>query len=143
MPIIRRRRTVKARPDDLGTRRDRWAESESGVDANLRRLVEIEGVSGALFAGKDGLVIASTLEGEDEEILGALAAAAFDASGRYIEQLGMGAVRYVLFETPAGTVQAADAGEMLVVARSTVQAGIGRIRMELIRAAQHLAQTGP
>lgn len=113
------------------------------MDATLRRLVEIEGVSGALYAGKDGLVVASTLEGEDEEMLGAMAAAAFDAAERYIEQLGMGAVRFVLFETPAGTVQAADAGEMLVVVRSTNQAGIGQIRLELTRAAQRLAQSGP
>lgn len=119
------------------------AESETGLDTTLRRLVEIEGVNGALFAGKDGLVVASTLEGEDEEVLGAIAAAAFDASGRYIEQLGMGAVRYILFETPAGTVQVADAGEMLVVVRSTNRAGTGRIRLELTRAAHHLAQAGP
>lgn len=133
----------RVRRDDPGTRRDREAESENGVDATLRRLVEIEGVSGALFAGKDGLVVGSTLEGEDEEMLGAMAAAAFDASERYIEQLGIGAVRYVLFETPAGTVQAAVAGEMLVVVRSTNQAGIGRIRLELMRATHHLAQAGP
>lgn len=113
------------------------------MDATLRRLVEIEGVSGALFAGKDGLVVASTLEGEDEEVLGAMAAAAFDAAGRYIEQLGMGAVRYVHFETPAGIIQAADAGEMLVVVRSTGETSIGRVRLELTRAAQHLAQSGP
>lgn len=112
------------------------------MDANLRRLVEIEGVSGALLAGKDGLVVASTLDGEDEEMLGAMAAAAFDASARYIEQLGMGAVRYVLFETPAGIVQAADAGDMLVVVRATEQAGIGRIRLELARAVRQIGQMG-
>jgi predicted regulator of Ras-like GTPase activity (Roadblock/LC7/MglB family) len=99
-------------------------------------------VSGALLAGKDGLVVASTLDGEDEEMVGAMAAAAFDASARYIEQLGMGAVRYVLFETPAGTLQAADTGEMLVVVRSTETASIGRIRLEMARVVRQMAQLG-
>lgn len=110
------------------------------MDTILQRLVEIEGVTGALCVGKDGLVVASSLTGEDEEILGAMAAAAFDAAGRYIEQLGVGTVRYALFEAPGGTAQIADAGEMLVVVRATEQAELGRIRLELTQAARRLAQ---
>jgi predicted regulator of Ras-like GTPase activity (Roadblock/LC7/MglB family) len=110
------------------------------VDTFLRRLAAIEGVTGALFAGKDGLVVASTLEGEDEELLGAMVAACFDSSLRYIEQLGMGSVAYALFETPGGIVQVADGGDVLIAVQSTVQAGIGRIRMELMQVARRLSQ---
>jgi predicted regulator of Ras-like GTPase activity (Roadblock/LC7/MglB family) len=110
------------------------------MDTILRRLLEIEGVTGALCAGKDGLVVAGTLAGGDEEMLGAMAAACFDSSLRYIDQLGMGTVRYALFETPGGAIQVADAGEMLLVVQSTQRAGLGRIRMELARAAQRLAR---
>lgn len=110
------------------------------METILRRLVEIEGVTGALCVGKDGLVVASTMTGDDEEILGAMAAAAFDAAARYIEQLGMGTVHYTLFETPGGTAQVADAGEMLLVVRSTDQAGYGRIRLEFTQAVRRLAQ---
>lgn len=109
------------------------------MDTFLRRLVEIEGVTGALFVGKDGLVVASTMEGDDEELLGAMAAACFDSSVRYIEQLGMGSVRYALFETPGGVVQVADGGDVLIAVRSTIQAGLGRIRMELSQAARRMA----
>ncbi|HEV2239213.1 MAG TPA: roadblock/LC7 domain-containing protein [Ktedonobacterales bacterium] len=111
-----------------------------GVESYLRRLMEIEGVSGALIVGKDGLVIASTLDRDHEEMLGAMAAACFDASARYIEQVGMGAVRFALFETPGGVVQIADGGEMLLVAQSSVQAGMGRIRMEIIQMVRQLSQ---
>lgn len=109
------------------------------MDTFLRRLMEIEGVTGALFVGKDGLVVASTMEGDDEELLGAMVAACFDSSVRYVEQLGMGSVRYALFETPGGVVQVADGGDVLIAARSTVQASLGRIRMELSQAARRMA----
>jgi predicted regulator of Ras-like GTPase activity (Roadblock/LC7/MglB family) len=110
------------------------------METVLRRLLEIEGVTGALFIGRDGLVVASTLTGEEEELLGAMVAACFDSCDRYIEQLGMGPVRYALFETPGGLVQAADAGEVLIAARSTLPSGIGRVRLELQQAAQRMAQ---
>jgi predicted regulator of Ras-like GTPase activity (Roadblock/LC7/MglB family) len=111
-----------------------------GVETYLRRLMEIEGVTGALIVGKDGLVIASTLDRDHEEMLGAMAAACFDASSRYIDQIGMGAVRFALFETPGGYVQIADGGEILLVAQSSAQAGMGRIRMEIIQMVRQLGQ---
>jgi len=49
------------------------------METILQRLMAIEGVTGALLVGKDGLVIASTMEGEAEELLSAMAAA---CSGR-------------------------------------------------------------
>jgi uncharacterized protein len=110
------------------------------VETFLRRLTEIDSVTGALFVSKDGMVVASTVESEEEELLGAMIAAAFDAAGRYIEQLGKGSVRYALFETPGGIVQAADGGEMLVAARSSSQASIGRVRLEVLQIARRLAQ---
>jgi len=48
-------------------------------------------------------------------------------------------VHQALFEMPGGTVQIAEGGELLVVVKSTQQAGIGRIRMELAQTVQRLA----
>ena len=42
------------------------------METILQRLLGIDGVTGALLVGKDGLVVASTLEGEDEEFLAAI-----------------------------------------------------------------------
>jgi predicted regulator of Ras-like GTPase activity (Roadblock/LC7/MglB family) len=110
------------------------------VDTILQRLFEIDGVTGAILVGKDGLVVASTLEGEEEEFLGAMAAACYDASTRYIGQLGMGEVRHFIFETPGGTIQIADAGDLLIVVRSNSHANIGRIRVECGHASLRLAE---
>ena len=110
------------------------------METILQRLIEIEGVTGALLVGKDGLVVASTMEGEDEEFVSAMAAACYDATARYIEQLGMGDVRHAMFETPGGTIQVTDAGDLLIVVRSTYSANVGRIRMECGQAGLRLAE---
>jgi predicted regulator of Ras-like GTPase activity (Roadblock/LC7/MglB family) len=104
------------------------------VENVLQRLAAIPGVTGALLAGKDGVVRASTMPHEEAELLGAMAAASFDAATRYIPQLGSGAIRHALFETPSGSVQVADAGDALIVVRSLQQAALGRVRLELLRA---------
>ena len=110
------------------------------MDTILQRLMEIEGVTGALLVGKDGLVVASTMEGEDEEYLSAMAAACYDAASRYIGQLGLGDVRHAMYETPGATIQVTDAGDLLLVVRSTYSANIGRVRMECGQASLRLAE---
>src|SRR5947209_9209529 len=94
----------------------------------------IDGVTGAVIAGKDGLVLASTLDSDDAEVLAAMAAAAFDASNRYLDQLRAGGVHQALFEARGGAYHVADAGDYLVVVRSALQASLGRIRFELNQA---------
>ncbi len=110
------------------------------METILQRLMEIDGVTGTLLVGKDGLVVASAMDGEDEEFLAAMAAACHDATARYIEQLGMGEVRHALFETPGGIISITVAGEILVVVRSPFTANIGRIRMESGQAGLRLAE---
>jgi predicted regulator of Ras-like GTPase activity (Roadblock/LC7/MglB family) len=100
----------------------------------------IDGVTGALLVGKDGLVTASTMASEDEELIGAMAAATYDATSRYIEQLGMGEVRHAIYETPGGIVQVTDGGDLLIVVRAASSASLGRIRVEAQRAAGRLAE---
>jgi predicted regulator of Ras-like GTPase activity (Roadblock/LC7/MglB family) len=112
---------------------------EGDVENALQRLMAIPGVTGALLAGKDGVVRASALPHEEAELLAAMAAAAFDAATRYIPQLNMGGARHALFETTGGAVQVADAGDALIVVRSS-QAALGRVRLELLRATGQLAR---
>ena len=110
----------------------------------MRRIVEdlirVDGVIGSLLVGKDGLVVASAMDSEDEEMVGAMAAAAYDASGRYIEQLNMGDIRHAMFETTRGVVQVSDGGDLLLVVRSSRDANIGRVRIELQQAGMRLSE---
>ena len=110
------------------------------METILQRLLGIDGVAGALLVGKDGLVVASTLEGEDEEFLAAMAAASYDVAGRYIAQLGIGEVRHALYETATGAVQVTDSGQLLIVVRSNNAANMGRIRIECTQASLRLSE---
>jgi predicted regulator of Ras-like GTPase activity (Roadblock/LC7/MglB family) len=112
------------------------------VETLLQRLLTIEGVTGALLVGRDGLVRASTLSGDEEELLAAMAAAAYDAARRYIDQLGMGSVRHALFELPGGAVLVAEAGDGLIAVRSASHAHLGRLRLELTQARARLGRLG-
>lgn len=109
----------------------------------LQRLLAIDGVTGALLVGKDGLVIASTIEGDDEEMLGAMAAAAYDAAGRYIEQIDLGSLRSALFELASGSVQVVDGGDLLLVTRCVANTQLGRVRIEMQQASKSLAEHIP
>ncbi|HEX6541183.1 MAG TPA: roadblock/LC7 domain-containing protein [Ktedonobacterales bacterium] len=109
------------------------------METILQRLMAIDGVTGALLVGKDGLVVASAMD-DDDELVGAMAAAAYDASGRYIDQLSIGDIRHVLFETTRGVVQVSDAGDLLIVVRSARDANIGRVRIEMQQAAIRLSE---
>ncbi|HEU5349465.1 MAG TPA: roadblock/LC7 domain-containing protein [Ktedonobacterales bacterium] len=110
------------------------------METILQRLMAIDGVTGALLVGKDGLVVASAMNAEDEEMIGAMAAAAYDASGRYIEQLDVGDIRHALFETTRGVVQVSDCGDLLLVVRSSRDANIGRVRIEMLQAGLRLSE---
>jgi predicted regulator of Ras-like GTPase activity (Roadblock/LC7/MglB family) len=112
------------------------------VETLLQRLMAIEGVTGALLVSRDGAVRASTLTSDEEELIGAMAAAAFDAANRYVGQLGMGDVGQALFETARGVVQVADAGDTLVVVRCADRQRLGRVRLELLQARSRLTGQG-
>ncbi len=110
------------------------------METILERLMAIDGVTGVLLVGKDGLVTASTMPSDEEELVGAMAAAVYDATSRYIDQLGGGETRHSIFETPGGILQVTDGGEVLIVVRAASAASMGRIRVEALRSAQRLAE---
>jgi predicted regulator of Ras-like GTPase activity (Roadblock/LC7/MglB family) len=104
------------------------------METLLERLLAIESVSAAVIARKDGAIVASTIDGEEAEALGAMGAAAFDSAVRYVGQLSADALRLALFETARGAVQVGDLGDTLVIVRSADLSSLGRIRLEVAHA---------
>ena len=51
------------------------------METILQRLTDLDDVLGAVLVGKDGLIVTGTLHSEDEEVIGAMSAAAFGSSG--------------------------------------------------------------
>jgi predicted regulator of Ras-like GTPase activity (Roadblock/LC7/MglB family) len=110
------------------------------METILQRLTELEGVSGAILVGKDGLVVAGTLDGDDAEVLGAMAAACFSALSHYTEEIGTGEARQAVIEARRGTLSMIEIGDLILVVNTTPQVHLGRVRLEMTRASQRVAE---
>lgn len=110
------------------------------METLLQRLTEIEGVTGAILVGKDGLVVAGTTESEDAEVLGAMAAACFSSITRFTEEIGIGEMRKAVIESAHGTLHMAEVGDLILVVNTTPQVSPGRVRHEMARASQRVAE---
>jgi predicted regulator of Ras-like GTPase activity (Roadblock/LC7/MglB family) len=106
------------------------------MEQYLRPLFEVDGVTGALLLGKDGLVIASAMEPTRSEIHAAQAAAAFDTLTNYARQFPPGEARLVLIETGVTCIALAEAADLIIVVEATSSTSLGHLRLELRRAAR-------
>src|SRR5262249_52171266 len=106
----------------------------------LQRIIEIEGVAGAILVGKDGLVVAGTLDGDDAEVLGAMAAACFGAISHYTEEIGTGEARRAVIESAHGTLYMIEVGDLILAVNTTPQVHLGRVRLEMARAGLRVAE---
>ena len=110
------------------------------METILQRLTDLEDVFGAILVGKDGLIVAGTLHSEDEEVIGAMSAAAFGSITNYTSQMSRGEMRHVIIETHTGTVQMEEAGDLILVVTTRGPGNLGRIRLEMKKACRQLTQ---
>jgi predicted regulator of Ras-like GTPase activity (Roadblock/LC7/MglB family) len=111
------------------------------VETLLQPLLEIEGVSGALLVGKDGLLVAGKAYDQDTEVIGAMAAACLGSLNRYTDQIGQETVRHTIIETPRGSIQIREiSADTLLVVISTLAANLGRVRLDMMRVAQRVRE---
>jgi predicted regulator of Ras-like GTPase activity (Roadblock/LC7/MglB family) len=110
------------------------------VEMILQRLTELDDVYGAVLVGKDGLIVAGTLHSEDEEVIGAMSAAAFGSITNYTTQMNNGGIRHVIIETQMGTIQMEEAGDLILVVTTHGPGNPGRVRIEMKKACRQLAQ---
>lgn len=111
------------------------------METILQRIAEIEGVIQAILVGKDGLVVAGSMEsGEDEELLGAMAAACFSAITHYSQEIGTGEMHQATIQSTHGALHLTEIDDLILVVSTTPQVNLGRIRLEMTRASQRLAE---
>ncbi len=68
----------------------------------LQRFTELDEVKNAILVGKDGLIVAGVMHSEDEEMVGAVSAAAFGSISNYTTQVNTGDAHQAMIETKAG-----------------------------------------
>jgi predicted regulator of Ras-like GTPase activity (Roadblock/LC7/MglB family) len=108
------------------------------MEAILRQIFTVEGVTGALLASKDGLTIASVMDIPTTEAHAAHAATAFDALERYTRQVALGKPRQAVIETGSAVLILTEAGNMILVVSAHAAANLGRLRLESARMAHAL-----
>jgi uncharacterized protein len=110
------------------------------VETILQRLTDLEEVYDAILVGKDGLIVAGILHTEDEEVIGAMSAAAFGSISTYTSQINNGDSNHVIIETKRGTIQMEEAGDLILVVSTQGRGNLGRVRLEMKRACRQVAQ---
>ena len=110
------------------------------MEAILQRFTELNEVKNAILVGKDGLIVAGVMRSEDEEMVGALSAAAFGSITNYTAQVNTGAARQVMIETKAGMVYMQEADEIILMVITQGTGNPGRVRLEMKKACRQLMQ---
>ena len=109
------------------------------MEITLQRFTELDEVKNAILVGKDGLIVAGIMRSEDEEMIGALSAAAFGSISNYTTQVS-GDPRQVMIETKAGMVYMQEAGDLILMVITHRTGNPGRIRLEMKKACRQLTQ---
>ncbi len=106
----------------------------------LQRLTDLDEVYGAIIVGKDGLIVSGTLHSEDEEVIGAMSAAAFGSTTNYTAQINQGETHRIIIETQNRTIQMEEAGDLILVVTTQSLSNIGRIRLEMKKVCRQIMQ---
>ena len=108
------------------------------METILQRLTDLDDVSGAILVGKDGLIV--TLHSEEEEIIGAMSAAAFGSIASFINQINHGALNHVIIEMQNGIIQFEEVGDLILIVIAQNVSNLGRIRIEMKKACRQIVQ---
>jgi len=110
------------------------------VETILQRLTDLDEVYDAILVGKDGLIVSGILHSEDEEVIGAMSAAAFGSINNLTSQANNGETRHVIIETKSGTIQMEEAGDLILVVTTNDKGNLGRMRQEMKKVCRQLLQ---
>jgi predicted regulator of Ras-like GTPase activity (Roadblock/LC7/MglB family) len=110
------------------------------VETVLQRLTDLDEIHNAIIVGKDGLLVSGILHSDDEEMIGAMSAAAFGSIASYTDQINKGEARHVIIETSTGTIQMEEAGDVILIVSTKGTGNLGRVRLEMKKACRQLAQ---
>lgn len=110
------------------------------METVLQRLLDLDEVSGTLIIGRDGLIVAGALPGDEEDMLSAMSAAVFGSIASYTSQTNHGETRHVIIETERGSLQFAEAGDLILVVTTQRGSNAGRVKFEMKKACRQLTE---
>jgi hypothetical protein len=109
------------------------------IERILEDINKVTGVKGALVAGFDGLVIASTASRDyDSEAICALASSIYSTVEKSMEDMNQGAMRQIITEGENGMVIMVAAGSGILVVLTEPSINLGLLRMEIKRSVSRI-----
>jgi predicted regulator of Ras-like GTPase activity (Roadblock/LC7/MglB family) len=73
-------------------------------------------------------------------MLGAISAAVFGSMAQFTAQANSGEMRHAIIETEKGTIQFAEAGDLILIVTTNTIGNLGRVRMDMKKACHQLAK---
>ena len=110
------------------------------MDAILQRLTDLDEILNAVLVGKDGLIVAGIMKSDNEEMVGALSAAAFGSITSFTNKVNVGEIRHIIIETKTGTIQMEEAGDLILIVVTRNAANLGRVRFEMKKVCRQVTQ---
>jgi predicted regulator of Ras-like GTPase activity (Roadblock/LC7/MglB family) len=111
------------------------------VETILQRLTDLDEVYNAILVAKEGLIVAGTLHSEDEEVIGAMSAAAFGSITHFTGQVSNSIAKHIIIETERNTIQMEEAGDLILIVITQRSGGnMGRVRTEMKKACRQLTE---
>jgi len=106
----------------------------------VARLQRHQGVIGIMLVGaEDGMVIAGDAgQGRDSDTAAALAASLFRRTRVASADAGLGEATFVRLEADRGHICATARGDVVIVAVASAGINLGRLRLEMLGAAEML-----
>lgn len=110
------------------------------LESIVLRLARQQGVMGAMLVGMDdGMVIAGDAGvGRDADTAAALAASLFRRTRTASGDAGLGEARFVRLEADGGHLCATAHGDVVIVAVASNGINLGKLRLEMLSAAERL-----
>jgi predicted regulator of Ras-like GTPase activity (Roadblock/LC7/MglB family) len=107
------------------------------VEEVLRNLDKEVGVTGSAIVSKDGLVIASALD-QDEESVAGMAASVFQSASTTSGVMAIGTIGMITLESDKGKAFMIDLPDAFLVVLTNSEVNLGRLRIEIRKAANQL-----
>jgi predicted regulator of Ras-like GTPase activity (Roadblock/LC7/MglB family) len=110
------------------------------LESLVARLQRHQGVTGAMLVGiDDGMVIAGDAgPGRDADTAAALAASLFRRTRTASADAGLGSATFVRLEADRGHLCATARGDVVIVAVTSSGINLGKLRLEMLGAAEML-----
>jgi predicted regulator of Ras-like GTPase activity (Roadblock/LC7/MglB family) len=107
------------------------------MDEILRNLNKEVGVTGSAIVSKDGLIIASGLDQDDEAVAG-MAASVFQSASTTAGIMSIGTINMITLESDKGKAFMIDLPDAFLVVLTDAEVNLGRLRIEIRKAANVL-----